>query len=159
MVIKVEIELDEIWSDGESTLSQEIQHSIKLDVKQQILANIKETSQLAITKAVQDSIESGLDATVQAFITASLEDENFKVKYYGRDELKSMKDILEQKLRDSVKNADVARFVKKQLDDSYNLLKRRYDLEFASQFLAKLKENNMLSQSGMDLLMPTPTLD
>ena len=155
MVIKVEIELDEMWSDGESTLSEEIQHSIKLDVKQQILADIKTTTQIAITEAVSKSIEEGLDAKVQSFMDEAYNNNEFLVKQYGRDNELTMKSLFEGSLRNIFKNSDVHRFVKRQLDDSYVELKRRYDLEFASQFLSKLRDNNMLSESGKNLLLPS----
>jgi hypothetical protein len=155
--MKVTVELDDIWIDGESTLTDEINHLVKEKVKKEIWDNIKEHANSVITKVVQDEIEKDLLIKGQKMVSEIIE--NGRVpspsSTIGDEETRTctLEELIKYKFKANSGWSNPDEKIKNLAKTFGNEMKSRYDLLFASQLVAKMNENGLLKEDAAKKLL------
>lgn len=153
--MKITVELDEIWMDGESSLTEEINHYVKTQVKKEIWDNINEVVNTTITKLVQEEIEKDLISKGQKMVSKIIETEKIKSPSIniGVEGYCTLEELIKYKFDNSTGWQSPVRKIEELAKSFGNEMKKRYDLLFASQIVTKMNENGLLKEDAAKKLL------
>lgn len=148
--MKFTVELEDFWLEEEEinqALSAHIKHSVVSDIKN----SIKDKVDAFMNKILKDEIENQLKQRISVLMDEFLKTGKVKANY-GNDML-TIEEWMALQLKSQ--NDSILSHIKKQADAQGADLKRRYDLLFASQIVAKINEQGLLKEDVAKLLLPT----
>lgn len=159
MKITVTVDLSEFYTEEDEhiSFSQAIKEYIAYDVKNKVLADFKQRAGDEFNIYVKQLIDQQKDGFITGVVSELITTAKVKKPYSGGEPI-SISEWVAQELErtvlsDSKVKEIVTKNVKQATDNIGDELKRRYDLLFASQIVAKLHENGMLKEDVAKLLL------
>lgn len=165
MKIKVEVDLSEMYDEGEEiSFSESIKQSIAYQVKSQVFDDFKKSALDYTVSLVREEFEKSKQFEINKIVSEIISNRLIKKsENKGVAEMITLKDFIEERITndyfnernsaEGVLSGYIRSFdekFKKELKDSSDKiskeLKDRYDLLFASQIVSKLNENGMLNE-------------
>lgn len=149
--MKIVVDLEDFWLDDESELIPTLQEYVKNSVIRDISDSIKKQVDSFMDKAIKNHVEKQLEVRVNLLMESFIENNKVKGNYSSDPEL-TVSELINKKFNDARPN--IQDLVKKQAENIGIDLKRRYDLLFASQIVAKINEQGLLKDDVARLLLP-----
>lgn len=138
--------------DLEIKLKQYIIH----DVVMQIQKNIEQKINDGITKEVKAQVEQTLYRKIGTYVTECIANDKIKGPYSNNQEMTLQEWVKLQFVEKARDKAPIDSKIQ-QLADSFGVeMKKRYDLLFASQLVAKLGEVGLIKEDVIRLLLDKP---
>lgn len=149
--MKIVVDLEDFWLEEGEQLIPALQDHVKHVVIREIGDSIKKQVDAFMDKAIKSEIEKELELRVKLLMDTYLETGKVKGQYSSDPEM-TISEWIAKKLADS--RVNIQDNVKKQAENIGLDLKRRYDLLFASQIVAKINEQGLLKDDVARLLLP-----
>lgn len=148
--MKFTVEVENFWLEEEE-LSNALQQAIKTDVIRKIQDNIK----VQVEKLVENKILSVINAELETRAKVLTDEFVAKGKVRGRYSSDPERTV-EQYIADEFKSKeqDIKKYIEANAKAQGEELKKRYDLLFASQIVAKINEQGLLKEDVAKLLLP-----
>lgn len=150
--MKIIVDLEDFWLDDEQELIPELQNHVKNTVIREIGESIKKQVDAFMDREIKGEIQKQLEIRVKLLMDAYLETGKVKGAYSNDPEM-TIPQWMAKKLADS--RSDVQTYIERQAKAQGEELKKRYDLLFASQIVAKINEQGLLKEDVAKLLLPT----
>lgn len=151
--IIITINMDNFWMDADSDFEESFKRYIVNQVSYKIYDNIKERLLKEIQPRIEENVKEKIEGFVNDFIQKNAGELKMKVGYGGTVPIEEgVRNILTNNADNYAKtslNRLVESYAKSFVDD----LRKRYDLLFASQVIAKMNENKMLKEGVFESLM------
>jgi len=151
--MKFTIEVEEFWLDEESELEPALKDHIKRDVINQIESSIKAKVEDAITKEVKSQVEQMLYRRITSLVNECISSDKIKGRYTNDPEITLQEYVKLQFTQTAREKAPIDETIKKLAEAFGSEMKKRYDLLFASQVVAKLGEGGLLKEDAVKLLL------
>lgn len=148
--MKFTVEVEDFWLDEEE-LSDALSTRIKNEVVQSIKTSIKDQVTDLMDKIVKEEIQSQLEPRIKVLMEEFLSNGKVKDRYSSTTEL-TIPEYLAKNFE--ANNDKILKYIKEESERQGNDLKRRYDLLFASQIVAKINEQGLLKDDVARLLLP-----
>lgn len=151
MILKVEIDLAEIWPDEQSAkdaIIEDIKSSVFYQVRQTVLTDYRATLHHILEKELVEKMKIETAAIIKDMI-----DNGAKCKKPYANEEVTIKDYISQTLFSSSGISNIRDIVNSYANQIGDELKRRYDLQFAATLINKMQDNNMLREDIAQLLL------
>lgn len=149
--MKITVDLEDFWLEENEQLIPALQHHVKTMVVREVSESIKKQVDAFMDKAIKNEIEKQLEIRVKLLMDAYLESNKLKGSYSSDPEM-TVSEWIAKKVAES--RPSIHDTVKKQAELIGVDLKRRYDLLFASQIVAKINEQGLLKDDVARLLLP-----
>jgi hypothetical protein len=151
--MKIEIQLEDLWLDEVSgslnkILKQEIIGEVVNKIRQEIRLKVDEE----IKQQVGALVESQLQTLVAAFITSAMQVQKFKPRY-SSEEI-TLAEWVGMQFKNNDYTSKTEKAIKEVAAKFADEMKNRFDLLFASQFVAKMNNQGMLREDVAKLLLP-----
>ena len=151
--MKFTIEVEDFYLDEEGDLSTELKKYIIHDVVMQIEKGLKSKIEESITKEVKAQVEQSLYRKIATFVTECIANDKIKNGYSTSPEFTLQEWVRNQFVETARQKAPVDDTIKKLAASFGEEIKKRYDLLFASQLVAKMKESGFLKEEAIQLLL------
>lgn len=131
------------------SISDEIQNSLKWNIKNEVLKQISETQ----INAIRNEITEYVLNNIKSFILGKFDSEFNDIKFKDRGVMLDAKTYIVNKLKSEIDSYDSAKKVKTIAEEYSKSIKERYDVVFASTFLDKIMKCGLLKDDRIaDLL-------
>jgi hypothetical protein len=147
--MKIEININDFYFDQENELEPALKDYIIRECVNQISQNIREKVDQHVKTKVSDMVEKYYGTLIQDTIKTIIDTERVS---YGREEATLADHIRKQINANSGWNSpreQLEKIAKAHADE----IKKRYDLMFATQIVAKLGQNGMLKEDIAQLIL------
>jgi len=151
MVFKIEV--DEFWLDEEQELVPALKKHIISDVVRQIETSIKAKIEDGVNREVKSQVEQSLYRRITSLTTEIIASDKIKGRYTNDPEQTLQEYIRGLFMETARAKAPADENIKRLAEQFGNELKKRYDLLFASQVVAKLSEGGLLKEDAVKLLI------
>ncbi len=147
--MKITVELDDFWMDGEESLSEELKHYVSIQVKKEIWESIKELATKTVTDIVREDVEKTMLAEGKKIVSTIIETKKIKApssSIADDDGMCTLEDYIKYEFENkSGWNSPFSKIkdLAKKFGDE---MKSRYDLMFASQIVSRMNENGLLKE-------------
>lgn len=149
--MKFTVEVEDFWIE-DGNLSEQLEKYVTRDVVAQISRSIESKVQTQITKKIEELVKKSLNDEIAKNIEAVMKEGKI-----GRLNRSSEQVTFEEYVRECLSYTGgwmtFQETVKKIAVDYSNELKKRYDILFASQVVAKMSENGLLKEDAVKLLL------
>lgn len=149
--MKIVIDLEDFWFEEEEQLIPALQDHVKTMVIREIGDSIKKQVTTFMDKAMKEEVEKQLEMRVKLLMDAALETGTVKGRYSGDGEM-TVQEWISKEIKSNSSN--ILDFVNQAAKRQGEELKKRYDLLFASQIVAKINEQGLLKDDVARLLLP-----
>jgi len=149
--MKITIDISDFYLDDEQDIESGLKSYIKSQCVSAIMQSIQSKVDDQITRQVKDTVEKTMYSRVTKAIESTMKQESFKSrKGNGMVSIEEyVKETLEYTGGWQNFNDAITKIAKSHADE----IKRRYDLLFASQIVAKMSENGLLKDDAIKLLL------
>lgn len=151
--MKFTIEIEDFYLDEESDLEPALKKHIIHDCIRQITTALKDKIEDGVNKEVKAQVEKGLSRKITSFVTECIESDKIKGRYSSDPEM-TLQEWVKQRFIETAREKspvdDVIQKLAKQFGEE---MKKRYDLLFASQLVAKMKDSGFLKEEAVQLLL------
>jgi hypothetical protein len=152
--MKITIDLKDFWLDSDSNLLEtELKKYITRSVRDEIFASIKYLIETEITNKVKESIEKDMIKKIGKIVDETIKNETLPWNYSSDPRVTIPEHIKNLFIKDGRHWSSPNEQIKKLGEVFANQMKERYDLQFASQLVAKMNENNMLKDDIAKVLL------
>lgn len=148
--MKFTVEVEDFWLDEEE-LSDALTTRVKNDVVYAIKESIKEQVNTLMDKIVKEEITSQLEPRIRVLMEEFLSNGMVRDRYNSSTSL-TIPEFLAKNFE--ANNDNILKYIKQESERQGADLKRRYDLLFASQIVAKINEQGLLKEDVARLLLP-----
>jgi hypothetical protein len=146
------IEVDDFYME-EGDLASELKRTITNDVTAQIRKMLEAKIEDGITKEVKAQVEQTLYRKIVTYVGECIANDKVKGRYSGDPEVTLQEWVKLQFTETAKSKAPVDDAIKKLAVQFGDELKKRYDLLFASQLVAKLSDGGLLKEDAVKLLL------
>lgn len=145
--MKITVELDSTYLEG-SNLDEAISKKIEREVVNQIWSKVKEQAEKEISKVAEAYIKEHLNEQIISYTKTIIKTEKLSApRYYkGDSDQISLEEYIKYMLNKDSKDK-VKKAVKDFADQFTQKLKDRYDMEFATQIIHKMRHQDLLKDS------------
>lgn len=174
MKINVTVDLDDFFSEDESSFNEQILSHLEWEIKSKIWNEFKEKALDSFKNKIDYELEKGKEVELERIITKVFTDKKIKIKEASKNnpqpemvtlfeyiedkitnsyfsEGRSASSILDSKLRE--KEVQFEKMLSNSSEEIITKLKDRYDLLFASQIVNSLNKNGMLKEDVSKILL------
>jgi hypothetical protein len=151
-IMKFTIEVDDFWledSELEPALKKFVTDSVIVQINQSIKAKVEE----AVTKEVKAQVEQTLYRKIGTFVTECIANDKIKGHYSNTPELTLQEWVKTQFVETARSKAPIDDKIRTLAAAFGEEMKKRYDLLFASQLVAKMKDSGFLKDEAVQLLL------
>lgn len=151
--MKFIIEVSDFYLDEEQDLESALKKHLIYEITKQINDAIKQKVEDGVTKEVKAQVEQSLYRKIAKLTEDVIASDKVKGRYSNSPELtltEYIKELFVQTARDK---APVDATIQKLANAFGEELKKRYDLLFASQLVAKMKESGFIKEEVIALLL------
>lgn len=148
--MKIEIELNDFWTDEEN-LKEAVSRAIVTSVKKQILEQYKPQIEAQIASQVREFVETKINGE---FIKILDEVKDGNPITLNRKEYDSVSDYVKFQIETTSGYNTIQDHLSKMAQSHFRKMKERYDLAFASHIVSKMKESGMLNEKIVGSLLP-----
>lgn len=150
--MKIVVDLEDFWLEEDEQLIPALQGHVKSIVIREIGDSIKNQVMSFMNKAMKEEVEKQLEMRVKLLMDSALETGKITGRYSSDGEMTVQEWVSKEIKSNSSNTLD---FVNKAAKREAEELKKRYDLVFASQIVAKINEQGLLKEDVAKLLLPT----
>jgi len=150
--MKFTIEVEDFYmeeGDLESNLKQYIINSCV----HQIRAELKQKIEDGVNKEVKAQVEQTLYRKIGTFVSECIASDKVKGRYSNDPEMTLQEWVKHQFTQTARDKAPIDDTIKKLATAFGDELKKRYDLLFASQLVAKMKDSGFIKEEALQLLL------
>lgn len=160
MKIKVEVDLSEMYTDGDHeencTFTEEIQYKIIQEIAKLHMAQYKSQMIEAFSVVVKKALIKHEEKFITDIFAKVIEEKRVSSKY-SKSTMMSIEDYIIEQLQNSVLaqsnlSSIIEKHVTAKANEVGNELKKRYDMGFAMQIVHKLSEQKMLKDGVLGML-------
>lgn len=150
--MKFVIEVDDFYmEDGD--LESKLKNHIITSCVHQITQKLKEKIEEGVNKEVKAQVEQTLYRKIGTFVSESIANDKIKGHYSNDPEITLQEWVKKQFTKNAADKAPVDDVIKKLANQFGEEMKKRYDLLFASQLVAKMKESGFIKEEVIGLLL------
>lgn len=150
--MKFIIEVDDFYME-QGELETELKSHIITSVIHKITTDLKQKIEDGVIREVKAQVEQTLYRKIGTFVTECIANEKIKGRYSGDPEVTLQEWVKEQFTEKAREKAPVDDVIKKLANVFGEELKKRYDLLFASQLVAKMKDSGFIKEEAVQLLL------
>lgn len=150
--MKIVIDTEDLIIE-EDDINNDLKTYIINTAKSQIVHSIREKVQEAIIHEIQVQVESTLHAKIRELAEQIIATDKIKSGRYSTDPEITLQEYITNMFQTTARNAPVDEIIKKQAIALGEEMKKRYDLLFASQLVAKLGEAGLMKEDAVRLLL------
>lgn len=151
--MKFTIELSDFYLDEENDLESALKdHIIKSCVKK-ISADLKSKIDECIINEIKKQVEGSLCTKISSFVSECIDNDKIKGRYTGDPEMTLKEWVKLQYTSTAKEKAPIDSTIEKLAKQFGEELKKRYDLLFASQLVAKMKDSGFIKEEVIQLLL------
>lgn len=150
--MKFTVDVENFWIE-EADLSKELQSQ----VQRHIVAEIRESVKTQVNNFMDQHIRAVINAELQSRVQILMDEiiATGKIKGdYSSDPQITVKEYIVKNFAN--RKPDITAAIAKQVTQHFEELKNRYDLLFATQLITKIKEQGMLKDEAVKMLLSTP---
>lgn len=149
--MKIVVDLEDFWLEENEELIPALQDHVKSMVIREIGDSIKKQVLTFMDKAMKQEVEKQLEMRVKLLMDSALETGKITGRYSSDGEM-TVQEWVSKEIKSNSQNT--LDFVNKAAKIQAEELKKRYDLLFASQIVAKINEQGLLKDDVARLLLP-----
>lgn len=150
--MKFVIEVDDFYLE-EGDLEGALKSHIITSCVHKITTDLKQKIEDGVTKEVKAQVEQTLYRKIASFVTDSIANDKIK-GYYSNDPEVTLQEWVKKRFIETAREkAPIDDTVKKLAAAFGEEMKKRYDLLFASQLVAKMKDSGFLKDEAVQLLL------
>jgi hypothetical protein len=150
--MKFTIEVDDFYME-EGDLETSLKSHIISSCVQQITKELKQKIEDGVAKEVKAQVEQTLYRKIGTFVSECIANDKIKGYYSTDPEMTLQEWVKNQFVKNAREKAPVDDIIKKLAEQFGAEMKKRYDLLFASQLVAKMKESGFLKEEVISLLI------
>jgi hypothetical protein len=150
--MKFTVEVSDFYLDEEGDIESQLKQFVIKDVVSQIQKSIESKINDAITLEVKDQVSKSLYRNIQKIVTEVISEGKIKGKN-SRDGLVTIEEYIRLDIENNNGYYSPKEQIEKLAKQFGDDLKKRYDLLFASQIVAKLNENGFLREDAIKMLL------
>lgn len=150
--MKFVIEVDDFYLE-EGDLESNLKGHIIASCVQKITSDLKQKIEDGVTKEVKAQVEQTLYRKIGTFVSECIANDKIKGYYSSDTELTLQEWVKKQFTQTAREKAPVDENIRKLAVVFGDELKKRYDLLFASQLVAKMKESGFIKEEAIALLL------
>lgn len=147
--MKFTVELEEFYLE-EGELTEELKRQIKNDVVSEIRVQIKKQVDEFMDAHVKSVIQEELKTRVQLLMDEHLASGKVKDRYAGKE--LTVQGWISENF--ASQQPTITKEIEKRVQAHAKALQDRYDLQFASQIIVKMKDQGFLKEDIAKLLLP-----
>lgn len=150
--MKFIIEVEDFYME-EGDLESELKRHIITSVVHKITTDLKQKIEDGVIKEVKAQVEQTLYRKIGAFVTDCIANDKIKGRYSNDPEVTLHEWVKDQFTEKAREKAPVDDTIRKLANAFGEELKKRYDLLFASQLVAKMKDSGFIKEEAVQLLL------
>lgn len=150
--MKFVIEVDDFYMEG-GDLESNLKHHIIRDCVSQITQSLKQKIEDGVNKEVKSQVEQSLYRRISQLTSEIISSDRIQQGYSKDDTVTLQEYIIKQFEQKGRSAAPVDETIKKLANAFGEEMKKRYDLLFASQLVAKMKESGFIKEEAIALLL------
>ena len=152
--MKFTVEIEEFYLDEEQDIEPTLKNFVIKSVVQSIQKSLESKIEDAITKEVRDQISKSLFRNIQSVVKKVITEGKIKSRR-SSDSLVTIEEYIRQDFEYNSGYSSPKETIEKLAKQFGDEMKRRYDLLFASQIVAKLGANGLLKDEAVKMLLET----
>jgi hypothetical protein len=153
--MKFTITIEDFWLDEEQDLEPKLKSHIIHNVVQQIHASIKSKIDEHVTKEVKAQVEQSLYRKISTLVGEIIATDKIKGRYSGEADM-TLQEYVHEQFKNNTGYNSIQDNIKKLANSFADDMKRRFDLLYASQIVAKMSDNGLLKEDAVKLLLSQP---
>lgn len=150
--MKFTIEVDDFYLE-EGDLESELKRHIIASCVHKITTDLKQKIEDGVIKEVKAQVEQTLYRKIGTFVTECITNDKIKGRYSNDPEVTLQQWVKDQFTETARQKAPVDDIIRKLASAFGEEMKKRYDLLFASQLVAKMKESGFIKEEAIALLL------
>lgn len=151
--MKFTIEVEDFYLDEDKELAPALKSYIIREVVTTIDKGLQAKVEDAITKEVKAQVEQTLYRKIGTFVTECIANDKIKGRYSSSPEITLQEWVKQQFTETAREKAPTDESIRKLAVAFGDEMKKRYDLLFASQLVAKMKESGFIKEEAIALLL------
>lgn len=151
--MKFTIELSDFYLDEKNDLESALKDHIIKSCVQKISADLKSKIDECIINEIKKQVEVGLRTKISSFVSECIDNDKIKGRYTGDPEMTLKEWVKLQYTSTAKEKAPIDSTIEKLAKQFGEELKKRYDLLFASQLVAKMKDSGFIKEEVIQLLL------
>lgn len=152
--MKFTIEVDDFYLDGEE-LDSALKDHIKRDVVASIHASIKQKVEDHVTKEVKAQVEQQLYRKISTLVGEIIATDKVKGRYSSDPDM-TLQEWVMSEFKNNSRYETIQDHIKKLANSFGEDMKKRFDLLYASQIVAKMGDAGLLKEDAVKLLLSQP---
>ena len=152
--MKFTVEVEDFYLDKEGDIESQLKSSVVRDVVSQITKSIESKINDAITLEVKRQVEKSLYRNVQKIVKTVVETGKIKGRYSNDNDM-TIEEWVKHDFQNNSGYSSPKDHIEKLAKQFGDELKKRYDLLFATNIVVKLKENGLLKDDAVKMLLET----
>jgi len=150
--MKFVIEVDDFYME-EGELDTALKQHIITSCVHKITTDLKQKIEDGVTKEIKAQVEQTLYRKIGTFVSESIANDKIKGRYSNEPEVTLQEWVKAQFVETARQKAPVDDLIKKLAVAFGEEMKKRYDLLFASQLVAKMKDSGFLKEEAVQSLL------
>jgi Iap family predicted aminopeptidase len=152
--MKFTVEIEEFYLDEEQDIEPTLKNFVIKSVVQSIQKSLESKIEDAITKEVRNQISKSLFRNIQIVVKKVITEGKIKPRHSGEVPV-TIEEYIRQDFEYNSGYSSPKETIEKLAKQFGDEMKRRYDLLFASQIVAKLGANGLLKDEAVKMLLET----
>lgn len=153
--MKFVISVEDFWLDEEQELEPKLKSHIIHNVVTQINNSIKTKVEEHVTKEVKAQVEQSLYRKISTLVGEIIATDKIKGRYSSDPEM-TLQEWVMSEFKNNNRYETIQEYIKKLANSFSEDMKKRFDLLYASQIVAKMGENGLLKEDAVKLLLSQP---
>jgi hypothetical protein len=150
--MKITIDVEDFYIE-EGDLQAELKRHVISSAVHKVTTDLKQKIEDGVIKEVKAQVEQTLYRKIGTLVSECIATDKIKGRYSGDPEVTLQEWIKEQFTETARSKAPVDDVIKKLATAFGEEMKKRYDLLFASQLVAKMKDSGFLKDEAVQLLL------
>jgi hypothetical protein len=150
--MKFTVEVDDFYLE-EGDLESELKRHIITSCVHKITTDLKQKIEDGVIKEVKAQVEQTLYRKIGTLVSECIANDKIKARYSGEPEMTLQEWVKEQFTETARSKAPMDDVIKKLANAFGEEMKKRYDLLFASQLVAKMKDSGFIKEEALQLLL------
>lgn len=152
--MKFTVEIEEFYLDKEQDIEPTLKNFVIKSVVQSIQKSLESKIEDEIKRETRDQISKSLFRNIQSVVKKVISEGKIKARYSNND-LVTIEEYIKQDFEHNTGYSSPKDTIEKLAKQFGDEMKRRYDLLFASQIVAKLGANGLLKEDAVKMLLET----
>lgn len=153
--MKFTISVEDFWLDEEQELEPKLKSHIIHNVVQQIHQSIKTKIDEHVTKEVKAQVEQSLYRKISTLVGEIIATDKIKGRYSNDPEM-TLQEWVMSEFKTNTRYESIQEHIKKLAASFGEDMKKRFDLLYASQIVAKMGDAGLLKEDAVKLLLSQP---